>query len=81
MAFKVSIFITLKKITMADFIELSQIYETKDGYLDTTPKIFNKALITGIEEDRRHDQTYITYQGEEFKVKETLEEINAKSSE
>lgn len=66
---------------MADFIELNEIYVTSDGWTKSNPKTFNKNLITDIQEDRAHDQTFITYDGKEIAVKETLQEINSKSAE
>ncbi len=66
---------------MSDFIELTEVYEDISGYTQTRKITINKSLISEIEEDRHHDQSYITYQGKEIRVRETTAEINSKSAE
>ena len=69
---------------MADFIELTELYLQKNerGLSDEVEckRIFNKYLITDIKKDERHNQSYITYEGKEVRVRESFDEINAKSA-
>jgi hypothetical protein len=66
---------------MSDFIELTELYLSKEGYTQQRTRVFNKALITDIQEDKAHDQSFIIYEGKEVTVRETLAQINSKSAE
>lgn len=52
---------------MATHIEL-EVIDVSDLYEKTSPRLFNKALISGIEWDD-HDRIWFTYEGKEIKVR------------
>lgn len=63
---------------MADFIKLTEVIYQADYFpgRKEVERVFNKNLITGMNENRANTQTFIIYNGEELIVKETIDEIN-----
>jgi hypothetical protein len=66
-------------MNMGQFLEVQEItgpFEEK-----TTPRILNKNFVTNIEDDTRHNQTYIHYKAgeklEEIKVRDDFQKIRS----
>lgn len=63
---------------MGQFIEVNHIYDDADPYEKTKLILLNKALITDVQEDNDHNQTYITYNGKQLRVRDNYDVIRAK---
>ncbi len=67
---------------MADFIEVTEIVQSKQDYKEYDGKTWiSKFHLTRIDPDERHSQTFLIYDGKEMKVRETVNELIAKFAE
>lgn len=61
---------------MADFIKVTEIVEiTKEPYEYEAERWISKYHITEMEDDTAHNQSMLTYNGREMKVRESVAKI------
>lgn len=63
---------------MADFIKVTEIVEmTREPYEYDAERWISKYHITEMEDDKAHNQSLLTYDGREMKIRESVEQIIA----
>ena len=66
---------------MSDFLELTTLQPDTKGYDHEVKKWISKYQITELEPDPDHNQTFVYYRGVEIRVRETINQIQAKCLE